>query len=341
MVFIRACFRQKTPYTPIWMMRQAGRYLSEYKEIRSQAKNFLDLCSRVDLATQITLQPIDILDVDAAILFSDILVIPYEMGLDLEFIHGFGPRFNHIINNEESLKSLKTGIQHKLGYVYDTISCVRKNLSNDKALIGFSGAPWTLATYMIEGHGTKNYYKSKKMLYTNPILLDRLLEILSNEIKQYLSLQIQAGVNAIMLFDSWANALEESQYLAFGWKYLRDIASYIKHEYPNIPIIIFPRGVGAYLEKLYGDFDVLGIDWQISMQEAKHKVGNRFVLQGNLEPARLYDYDSMRQGVEVILNAMRNRGHIFNLGHGMIEDLPRDNAIALVRLVRELSSQFC
>ncbi|RDU73063.1 uroporphyrinogen decarboxylase [Helicobacter aurati] len=340
MVFIQACFRQSTPYTPIWMMRQAGRYLIEYKQVRSQAKNFLDLCMRVDLATEITLQPITLLDVDAAILFSDILVIPYEMGLELEFIQGFGPKFQRCIDSADSLRSLKTGIQHSLSYVYNTISCARQQLSADKALIGFSGAPWTLATYMIEGHGTKNYHKSKKMLYTNPSLLDKLLQILSNEIKQYLSLQIQAGVNAVMLFDSWANALEMSQYLAFGWKYLQDITSYIKREYPHIPIIVFPRGVGAYLENLYGEFDVLGIDWQISMQEAKHKVGHRFVLQGNLEPARLYDYDSMQQGVKEILNIMQNKGHIFNLGHGMIEDLPRENAVALVKIVRELSSQF-
>ena len=340
MIFIDACLRKKTPYTPIWMMRQAGRYLDEYKATRKRAKNFIDLCQRVDLATEVTLQPIDILDVDAAILFSDILVIPYEMGLPLEFKEGFGPQFLQTITDEESLGMLKSNAHARLSYVYECVDSVRKRLAKDKALIGFSGAPWTLATYMIEGHGSKSYEKSKKMLYQNPKLLHALLQKLTDEIKQYLSMQIKAGANAVMLFDSWANALEKSKYLEFGWFYLQDIASYLKTMYPQIPLIAFPRGVGAFLESLHGKFDVLGIDWQIDMKEAKEKAGDRFVLQGNLEPARLYDYSSMKEGVVSILEVMRNSGHIFNLGHGMIKDLPRENAISLVKLVRELSSKY-
>ena len=340
MIFIDACLRKKTPYTPIWMMRQAGRYLDEYKATRKRAKNFIDLCQRVDLATEATLQPIDILDVDAAILFSDILVIPYEMGLPLEFKEGFGPQFLQTIDNEESLGMLKSNAHARLSYVYECVDSVRNKLAKDKALIGFSGAPWTLATYMIEGHGSKSYEKSKKMLYQNPKLLHALLQKLTDEIKQYLSMQIKAGANAVMLFDSWANALEKSKYLEFGWFYLQDIASYLKTMYPQIPLIAFPRGVGAFLESLHGKFDVLGIDWQIDMKEAKEKAGDRFVLQGNLEPARLYDYSSMKEGVISILEVMRNSGHIFNLGHGMIKDLPRENAISLVKLVRELSSKY-
>ncbi|WP_104747216.1 uroporphyrinogen decarboxylase [Helicobacter bilis] len=340
MIFIDACLRKKTPYTPIWMMRQAGRYLDEYKATRKRAKNFIDLCQRVDLATEVTLQPIDILDVDAAILFSDILVIPYEMGLPLEFKEGFGPQFLQTITDEKSLGILKSNAHTRLSYVYECVDSVRKRLAKDKALIGFSGAPWTLATYMIEGHGSKSYEKSKKMLYQNPKLLHALLQKLTEEIKQYLSMQIKAGANAVMLFDSWANALEKSKYLEFGWFYLQDIANYLKATFPQIPLIAFPRGVGAFLESLHGKFDVLGIDWQIDMKEAKEKVGNRFVLQGNLEPARLYDYSSMKEGVISILEVMRNSGHIFNLGHGMIKDLPRENAISLVKLVRELSSKY-
>ncbi|WP_281651106.1 uroporphyrinogen decarboxylase [Helicobacter bilis] len=340
MIFIDACLRKKTPYTPIWMMRQAGRYLDEYKATRKRAKNFIDLCQRVDLATEVTLQPIDILDVDAAILFSDILVIPYEMGLPLEFKEGFGPQFLQTITDEESLGMLKSNAHARLSYVYECVDSVRNKLAKDKALIGFSGAPWTLATYMIEGHGSKSYEKSKKMLYQNPKLLHALLQKLTDEIKQYLSMQIKAGANAVMLFDSWANALEKSKYLEFGWFYLQDIANYLKATFPQIPLIAFPRGVGAFLESLHGKFDVLGIDWQIDMKEAKEKVGDRFVLQGNLEPARLYDYSSMKEGVVSILEVMRNSGHIFNLGHGMIKDLPRENAIALVKLVRELSSKY-
>ncbi len=340
MIFIDACFRKKTPYTPIWMMRQAGRYLTEYKEVRKQAKNFLDLCKRVDLATEVTLQPIDILDVDAAILFSDILVIPHEMGLDIEFEEGFGPRFLQTIKDIESLKMLKDEAYKRLDYVYECVKSVRDKLPKDKALIGFSGAPWTLATYMIEGSGSKSYEKSKKMLYKDPKILHSLLESLSNEIKQYLSMQIKAGANAVMLFDSWANALEKNKYIEFGWNYLKNITKYLKSEFPHIPIVIFPRGVGAFLESLDGDFEVLGIDWQIDMYQAKQRVGDKFVLQGNLEPARLYDYQSMKEGVIQIIESMKNKGHIFNLGHGMIKDLPRENAIELVKLVRELSSKY-
>lgn len=340
MIFIDACLGKKTPYTPIWMMRQAGRYLSEYKETRKKAKNFLDLCQRVDLATEVTLQPIDILDVDAAILFSDILVIPYEMGLPLEFSEGIGPRFLQTITERGDLDSLRDDAHEKLGYVYECVSSVRQCLPKDKALIGFSGAPWTLATYMIEGHGSKSYEKSKKMLYQDPALMHAILQKLTNSIKQYLGAQIRAGANAVMLFDSWANALEESKYLEFGWFYLQDIAKYLKANFPNIPVIAFPRGVGGFLESLHGEFDVLGIDWQINMHTAKQKVGDRFVLQGNLEPARLYNAESMREGVQAIIDVMQNSRHIFNLGHGMIKDLPRENAIELVRLVRELSSRY-
>lgn len=340
MIFIDACFRRQTPYTPIWMMRQAGRYLDEYKETRKRAKNFLDLCQRVDLATEVTLQPIDILDVDAAILFSDILVVPYEMGLPLEFQEGYGPKFLQTINSIKQVQELRQDAHKNLTYVYECVESVRQKLPKDKALIGFSGAPWTLATYMIEGHGSKSYEVSKKMLYQNPELLHALLQRLTNEIKQYLGMQITAGANAVMLFDSWANALEKSKYLEFGWFYLQDISSHIKKNFPHIPVIVFPRGVGAFLESLEGDFEVLGIDWQVDIRTAKDKIANRFVLQGNLEPARLYDYYAMREGITQIIEVMRNSGHIFNLGHGMIKDLPRKNAIALVQLVRELSSKY-
>ena len=340
MVFIDACLRQKTPYTPIWLMRQAGRYLDEYRYTRSKVKSFLELCKNVDLATEITLQPIEILDVDAAIIFSDILVIPYEMGLELEFRENFGPKFLQTIADFQSLSILQDKAYVRLEYVYDCIAKVRSQLSKDKALIGFSGAPWTLATYMIEGLGSKSYEKTKKILYSNPELLHTLLVKLSDEIKYYLCMQIKAGANAVMLFDSWANALEYNKYLEFGWQYLQDIARFLKTEFPKIPIIIFPRGVGAFLESLDGCFEVLGIDWQISMAVAKQKVGKKFVLQGNLEPARLYDIHSMENGVIDILETMRNDGHIFNLGHGMIKDLPRQNVIELVNLVRKLSSKY-
>ena len=339
MIFIDACFRKPTPYTPIWLMRQAGRYLSEYKATRAKAGSFLDLCKNVELATEVTLQPIEILDVDAAILFSDILVLPMEMGLELEFLAGEGPHFKRTIESLHDVQSLTNGAD-KLGYVYESVSSIRARLPKDKALIGFCGSPWTLATYMIEGQGSKTYAKSKAMLYKQPQILKALLERLSDELKIYLERQIQAGANAVQIFDSWAGALEREAYVEFSWAYMKDIAAYIKDKYPHIPVMLFPKGIGTYLDKLDGEFDVFGVDWGTPMNLAKEKLGAKYVLQGNLEPARLYNVESMRQGVKDILEVMGKKpGHIFNLGHGMLADLPRDNAIELVKIVRELSQR--
>ncbi|WP_104713440.1 uroporphyrinogen decarboxylase [Helicobacter cetorum] len=339
MIFIDACFRKETPYTPIWMMRQAGRYLSEYQETRKKAGNFLELCKNSDLATEVTLQPVEILDVDAAILFSDILVVPLEMGLDLEFVPKKGPHFLQTINDLKSVESLKTGIAKNLDYVYATILQTRKKLAKDKALIGFCGSPWTLATYMIEGEGSKTYSKSKKILYSEPKILHALLQKLSEELIEYLSLQVQAGANALMLFDSWANALEKEKFLEFSWDYLKYIAKELKKRHSNIPIILFPKGVCGFLDAISGEFDVFGVDWSTPLEIAKSVLGDKYVLQGNLEPARLYDKNALEDGVRKILKIMDNKGHIFNLGHGMLPDLPRENAKYLVQLVRKLSSK--
>lgn len=336
MIFIDACFRKPTPYTPIWLMRQAGRYLSEYKEVRKKAGSFLDLCQNVALATEVTLQPVDILGVDAAILFSDILVVPYEMGLELEFVSGEGPKFARTIESAHDVESLEVGAYKNLSYVYDTVSSVRQKLAKDKALIGFCGAPWTLATYMIEGQGSKTYAKSKKMLYSNPALLHALLAKISEELKGYLSAQIEAGANAVQIFDSWASALEKEAYLEFSWRYIKDIAKYLKNKYPHIPVMCFPKGIAGFLDSVDGEFDVFGVDWSTPLELAKAKLGAKYVLQGNLEPARLYDMAQMEQGVDSIIKIMgKNGGHIFNLGHGMIPDLPRQNAIELVKMVHE------
>lgn len=320
---------------PIWLMRQAGRYLSEYKATRAKAGSFLDLCQNVALASEVTIQPVDILDVDAAILFSDILVVPLEMGLELEFLAGEGPKFLQTIQNESDVKKLEVGAFKKLEYVYDCVSLTRSKLSKDKALIGFCGSPWTLATYMIEGEGSKTYTKSKKMLYTNPNLLHKLLARLSDELKGYLSKQIESGANAVQIFDSWAGALECSAYMEFSWRYMSNIANFLKTTYPNIPVMLFPKGIAGFLEHINGDFDVFGVDWSTPIELAKAKLGNKYVLQGNLEPARLYDKEAMIAGVERILRVVGNESHIFNLGHGMLPDLPRENAIELVKIVRE------
>lgn len=336
MIFIDACFRKPTPYTPIWLMRQAGRYLTEYKATRAQAGSFLDLCKNVELATEVTLQPVEILDVDAAILFSDILVVPLEMGLGLEFVAGEGPKFKQTIATQNDVDSLKSGAFKNLEYVYDTLSMLRQKLPKDKALIGFCGSPWTLATYMIEGEGSKTYTKSKKMLYSNPTLLHSLLSKISDELKGYLARQIESGANAVQIFDSWAGALECSAYFEFSWRYMQDIAQFLKNKYPHIPVMLFPKGIAGFLDHIDGVFDVFGVDWSTPMELAKQKLGHKYVLQGNLEPARLYDRDSMIDGVEAILRVMgKESGHIFNLGHGMLPDLPRQNAIDLIQIVRE------
>jgi len=339
MIFIDAAFGKKTPWTPVWFMRQAGRYLKEYKEIRSMAGSFLSLCQNTPLATEITLQPINILDVDAAILFSDILVVPLAMGLPLEFRANEGPVFLETVRDKKRLDMLKKDAFKRLGYVYETLSMVRKKLPKDKALIGFCGSPWTLATYMIEGEGSKTYAHSKKMLYSNPALLHTLLDTLTNELIGYAKSQILAGANALQIFDSWGGSLEVNAYMEFSWKYMLRIAREVKSTFPNVPIILFPKGVGAFLERLEAvsdnEFDVFGVDWGVSMERARNILGEKYVLQGNLEPARLYDKTAMEEGTLEILKVMNNKRHIFNLGHGMLPDLPRENAIALVKMIKD------
>lgn len=340
MIFIDACFGKKTPYVPVWMMRQAGRYLPEYREVRAKAGDFISLCKNPALACEVTLQPIDIVNVDAAILFSDILVVPLEMGMDLRFEAGVGPIFDNPITSKEDVDKLQVkGASEKLSYVYEAISLIRKNLQDDKALIGFCGAPWTLATYMIEGQGTKTYAKCKKMLYQNPELLHLILRKVTDVLKEYMESQIKAGVNAVQIFDSWASALEEDMFFEFSWKYMKELSAYLKEKYPHVPVIMFPKGVSGYLDKIDGNFDVFGVDWSTPMELAKEKLGDKYVLQGNMEPTRLYDKKAIKQGVEKIANTMQNRRHIFNLGHGILPDIPVENAKYFVSLAQELTKR--
>lgn len=340
MIFIEACFGKKTDYTPIWMMRQAGRYLREYMEIRAKAGNFLNLCHAPKMAAEVTLQPIEILNVDAAILFSDILVVPNEMGMELEFIKGFGPKFPKPLTTIEEVEALDMSASEKLTYVYETIALVRKDLAEDKALIGFTGSPWTLATYMIEGQGTKTYAIVKKIIYSDPEFMHTLLRKLTIIITEYLEKQIEAGVDAVQIFDSWASALEKDTFFQFSWDYMVQIAESIKFKYPHIAVIMFPKGVSAYLDGIYGNFDVFGVDWSTPIELAKEKLGDKYVLQGNLEPTRLYSKEAIDKGVTHILDTMKNNRHIFNLGHGMLPDLDRKNAKYLVDLVHSKSSKY-
>ncbi len=340
-IFVDACFGKETPYTPVWMMRQAGRYLPEYMRVREQAGDFLSLCHNPQLAAEVTLQPVDIVGVDAAILFSDILVVPNEMGMDLRFEKGEGPIFDNPIKSLDDVEALIGGEEaaDKLTYVYDTIKIVKEQLADDKALIGFTGAPWTLATYMIEGRGTKTYNIVKKLIYTEPELMHKLLQKVTEVVKYYLEKQIEAGVDAIQIFDSWAAALEKPKYFEFSWNYMKEIASYIKAKYPHIPIIMFPKGIPAFLDDIDGDFDVFGVDWSTPMALAKEKLGDKYVLQGNMEPCRLYSKEATKECVTSLAETMKEGRHIFNLGHGILPDIPVENAKYFVSLCKEISKR--
>ena len=345
-MFVNACFGKSTPYTPVWMMRQAGRYLPEYMEVRAQAGSFLNLCHDPKKAAEVTIQPLDIVGVDAAILFSDILVIPDEMGMDLSFVKGEGPKFSDPIKTQEDIDRLIGGEEaaDKLTYVYETIKLLREQLDargDNKALIGFTGAPWTLATYMIEGQGTKTYNICKKMMYSNPELLHNILAKVTEVVKYYMEKQIQSGVDVVQIFDSWAAAIEPSKYDEFSWKYMVEIAEYLKDKYPHIPVIMFPKGVTSFIERglVYGNFDVFGVDWGTPMAMAKEKLGDRYVLQGNMEPCRLYSQEATAECVEALQETMGGERHIFNLGHGILPDVPVENARYFVKLCQEVSKR--
>ncbi|QCD44619.1 uroporphyrinogen decarboxylase [Campylobacter mucosalis] len=340
MIFIDACLKKPTPYTPVWMMRQAGRYLPEYMQVRAAAGDFLSLCKDYKKASEVTIQPVEILGVDAAILFSDILVVPLQMGMELKFLKGEGPVFDKPIRNLDDLNALDESKAVKdLNYVYDTIKLTRQNLANDKALIGFLGAPWTLVTYMIEGQGSKTYAICKKMLYENPELLHKILTKVTDACIGYAKMQIRSGVNAIQIFDSWAAALEESAFFEFSWAYILKIVDEIKREFPSIPVIVFPKGISGYLDKISGNFDVFGVDWSTPIELAKAKLSPKFVLQGNMEPTRLYSKTAIDEGIDKILSVMKNTPHIFNLGHGILPDIPVENAKYFIKQVQELSKR--
>ncbi|WP_286005400.1 uroporphyrinogen decarboxylase [Campylobacter avium] len=334
MIFVDTCFKKQSEYKPVWMMRQAGRYLPEYMAVRKSVGDFLALCKDYKKASEVSLQPVEILDVDAAIIFSDILVVPLEMGMHLKFIQGEGPVFDNPISSLDDINSLDENAFKRLTYVYDALKLTREKLSKDKALIGFCGSAWTIATYMIEGKGSKTYAKCKKMLYTQPELLHSLLEKINFALKFYLEEQIKAGANVVQIFDSWASALEKEAFFDFSFKYMKDLASYIKSKYPHIPIILFPKGISGFLDDVDGDFDVFGVDWSTPLDLALEKLSPSYVLQGNLEPCRLYDKEAIKAGVQKILNSTKNLSHIINLGHGILPDIPVENAKYFVKLAQ-------
>ncbi|MGD2139015.1 MAG: uroporphyrinogen decarboxylase [Burkholderiales bacterium] len=344
--FLRALLRQPTPYTPVWVMRQAGRYLAEYNETRKQAGSFLDLCKNPDLATEVTLQPLARFALDAAILFSDILTIPDAMGLGLYFAEGEGPRFQRPLREEWEIRNLSAvDPAAHLGYVLDAVSQIRKALDNEVPLIGFSGSPYTLACYMIEGRGGTEFHEIKRMLYARPELLHTILEVNAQSVVAYLNAQIQAGAQAVMIFDTWGGNLSEAAFREFSLGYIQRICSELiqKQDGQRVPRIVFTKGGGQWLEALAQcGADALGVDWTTDLGSARKRVGDRVALQGNLDPAILLTNPDVieREASRVLASFGNGDGHVFNLGHGISRFTPPDNVAALVDAVHALSRAY-
>jgi uroporphyrinogen decarboxylase len=344
--FLRALLRQPTPYTPIWIMRQAGRYLPEYNQTRARAGSFLDLCKNPQLATEVTLQPLARFPLDAAILFSDILTIPDAMGLGLYFIEGEGPRFERPLREEWEIRDLTAPdpVEH-LGYVLDAVREIRRALSNEVPLIGFSGSPFTLACYMIEGRGKTGFEQAKRMLYTRPDLMHRILEVNAQAVVAYLNAQIEAGAQAVMVFDTWGGTLSHCAYHEFSLRYLQQVVSGLTRERDGqaVPRIVFTKGGGLWLESMAAiGADALGLDWTVDIGAARARVGERVALQGNLDPAVLFSTPEVvaAEAAKVLAGFGQGAGHVFNLGHGVSQLTPPENVAALVESVHSLSRPY-
>lgn len=339
--FLRALKRQPVDRTPIWIMRQAGRYLPEYRRVRAQAKDFLNLCKTPELACEVTLQPLARFPLDAAIIFSDILTIPDAMGLGLHFIEGEGPRFHNPLRCPADILALPhPDMATELKYVMDAIRLTRHELNNKVPLIGFSGSPWTLATYMIEGGASKTFSQIKKWLFADPESLHLLLTKLANAVTDYLSAQIAAGAQAVMLFDTWGGILTPRDYQLFSLQYMQQIISNLKKNAAtaNTPITLFTKNGGQWLESMAATgADALGIDWTTSLKDARARVGDKVALQGNMDPAVLYAPPARIEAeVATILQSYGpGPGHIFNLGHGIQPDTPIESVTTLVEAVHK------
>ena len=343
---LRALQREPVDCTPVWMMRQAGRYLPEYRATRARAGSFMDLCRNPELACEVTLQPIERFPLDAAILFSDILTIPDAMGLGLYFEEGEGPRFERPVRTEADVAALGVPDPHQeLGYVMDAVRLVRRELAGRVPLIGFAGSPWTLATYMVEGGSTKTFALAKAMLYDRPDLMHRLLSTVTDAVVAYVNAQIEAGAQAVMIFDTWGGVLTPADYRSFSLAYMKRIVQQLtpKHDGRRVPIILFTKGGGQWLEAMADvGADALGLDWTTDIGQARRRVGDRVALQGNLDPAMLYaSPDRIREAAARILAAYGpGSGHVFNLGHGIHPDVAPEHAAALVSAVHELSASY-
>lgn len=344
--FLRALLRQPTEYTPIWLMRQAGRYLSEYRATRERAGSFMQLCKSPTMACEVTLQPLERFDLDAAILFSDILTIPDAMGLGLYFADGEGPRFERPLTDEASIRKLAVPDPHgELRYVIDAVSEIRRALDGRVPLIGFAGSPWTLACYMVEGSSSSDYRKIKSLAYSRPDLMHHILEVTAEAVIHYLNAQIEAGAQAVMVFDSWGGVLSEAAYEEFSLAYLRKVVAGLKreHEGERVPNIVFTKGGGLWLEAIAdAGSDAVGLDWTMDIGRARRLVGDKVALQGNIDPNVLFAPPAAIAAEACrILDAFGNHpGHVFNLGHGISQFTPPEHVTALVDAVHTHSRKL-
>ena len=342
--FLRALAKQPVSHTPVWLMRQAGRYLPEYRAVRARAGGFLDLCKNTELATEVTLQPIDRFGLDAAILFSDILTVPDAMGLGLYFAEGEGPKFARPLQSEADIAALQVPDMAKLRYVFDAVSSIRRALNGRVPLIGFAGSPFTLACYMVEGSGSKEFRQIKTLLYRRPELLHRILNITAQAVTAYLNEQIAAGAQAVQMFDTWGGLLSDAAFPEFSLAYMRQIIGGLtrEHEGRRVPVILFTKGGGQWLELMAeSGADALGLDWTVNLGRARQRVGGQVALQGNFDPAALFGTpESVRAEVRRILHSYgEGSGHVFNLGHGISQHTDPENVQALVDAVREYSAR--
>ncbi len=344
--FIRALLRESTLYTPVWIMRQAGRYLPEYNQTRARAGSFLDLCKNPDLATEVTLQPLARFPLDAAILFSDILTIPDAMGLGLSFAEGEGPRFERPLRDEREIRNLRVPDPDvHLRYVLDAVSQIRTALDGEVPLIGFSGSPFTLACYMIEGHGVSDFHETKRMLYQRPELLHHVLDVNARAAAAHLSAQIESGAQAVMLFDTWGGALSGEAFHEFSLRYIEHVFAQLRREHDGQPVprIVFTKGGGQWLESLaHCGADAVGLDWTVDIGKARARVGDRVALQGNLDPAVLLSTPEIirREVGKILAGFGHGNGHVFNLGHGVSQFTPPEHVATLVETVHSGSPQF-
>jgi len=343
---LRALGREPVDRTPVWIMRQAGRYLPEYREVRAEAGSFMDLCRNAELACEVTMQPLRRFDLDAAILFSDILTVPDAMGLGLYFEPGEGPRFERPVRDAAAVRALPVPDVHEsLRYVTDAVSRIRRELAGSVPLIGFSGSPWTLGTYMVEGASSKDFRHIKALAYDQPAVLHELLDKTARAVTDYLNAQVEAGAQALMIFDTWGGALAHDAYERFSLAYARQVIDGLirQHDGRRVPVVFFTKGGGLWIERIADcGADGLGLDWTISLDEARRRTGDRVALQGNLDPSTLYASPAtIRDEVRRVLNEFgAGSGHVFNLGHGVHPQIPPDHVRAMVDAVHELSPAF-